>query len=170
LVLAYPFHDKNTGCSHYWRDVGTLDAFYEANMDLVAVEPELNLYDKSWPLRTYVPHSPPPKFVFAQTSGANPRSGHALDSMVCSGSILSGGTVRRSVLGYNVRINSWAQVEDSILFDGVEIGRNCRIRRAIIDKRVKIPEGTRIGFDSAQDRAAGYTVTESGIVVIGKAY
>ena len=95
--------------------------------------------------------------------------GHALDSLVCSGSILSGGTVRRSVLGCNVRVNSWATVEDSILFDGVEIGRNSQIRRAIIDKRVHLPEGTRIGYDSSQDRAAGYTVTDTGIVVIGKA-
>lgn len=168
LVRAYPFHDKNTGRSMYWRDVGTLDAFYEANMDLVAVDPELNLYDRSWPLRTYVPQEPPPKFVFAQTAGVNPRSGHALDSLVCSGSILSGGTVRRSVIGYNVRVNSWASVEESILFDGVEIGRNCKIRRAIIDKRVKLPEGTQIGYDLDKDRQAGYTVTESGIVVIGK--
>jgi len=169
LVRAFPFHDKNTGRSLYWRDVGTLDAFYAANMDLVAVEPELNLYDKSWPLRTYMPQVPPPKFVFAQTAGANPRTGHALDSLVCSGSILSGGTVRRSVLGYNVRVNSWATVEDSILFDGVVIGRNCKIRRAIIDKRVELPEGTTVGYDLAQDRAAGFTVTDSGIVVIGKA-
>lgn len=168
-VRAYQFRDKNTGRSLYWRDVGTLEAFYEANMDLVAVDPELNLYDRRWPLRTYVPQEPPPKFVFAQTAGANPRSGHALDSLVCSGSILSGGTVRRSVLGYNVRVNSWASVEESILFDGVEIGRNCRIRRAIIDKRVHLPEGTQVGYDREQDLAAGYTVTESGIVVIGKA-
>ena len=169
LVRAYPFRDKNTGRSLYWRDVGTLDAFYEANMDLVAVDPELNLYDRKWPLRTYVPQEPPPKFVFAQTAGANPRSGHALDSLVCSGTILSGGTVRRSVLGYNVRVNSWASVEESILFDGVEIGRNCKIRRAIIDKRVRLPEGTQVGYDYDADRAAGYTVTDSGIVVIGKA-
>ena len=168
LVRAYPFRDKNTGRSLYWRDVGTLDAFYEANMDLVAVEPELNLYDQSWPLRTYVPQVPPPKFVFAQTAGTNPRTGHALDSLVCSGSIISGGTVRRSVLGCNVRVHSWASVEESILFDGVEIGRNCKIRRAIIDKRVRLPEGTQVGFDLEADRAAGYTVTESGIVVIGK--
>lgn len=138
-------------------------------MDLVAVEPELNLYDRTWPLRTYVPSEPPPKFVFSQTAGDNPRVGHALDSLVCSGSILSGGSVRRSVLGYNVRVNSWASVEESILFDGVEIGRNCQIRRVIIDKRVRLPEGTRIGYDLDADRAAGYTVTDSGIVVISKA-
>ena len=169
LVRAFPFQDKNTGRSLYWRDVGTLDSYYEANMDLVAVEPELNLYDRSWPLRTYTPQEPPPKFVFAQTAGSNPRLGHALDSLVCSGSILSGGAGRRSVLGYNVRVNSWSTVEESILFDGVEIGRNCKIRRAIIDKRVRLPEGTTVGYDLEQDRAAGYAVTESGIVVIGKA-
>ena len=169
LVRAFPFQDKNTGRSLYWRDVGTLDSYYEANMDLVAVEPELNLYDRSWPLRTYTPQEPPPKFVFAQTAGTNPRLGHALDSLVCSGSIISGGEVRRSVLGYNVRVNSWSSVEESILFDGVEIGRNCKIRRAIIDKRVRLPEGTTVGYDLDQDRAAGYTVTDSGIVVIGKA-
>ncbi len=168
LVRAYPFHDKNTGHSLYWRDVGTLDAFYEANMDLVSVNPELNLYDNSWPLRTYQPQQPPPKFVFAQAGGASPRIGHALDSLVCSGSILSGGTVQHSVLGFNVRVNSWATVEDSILFDGVVIGRNAHVRRAIIDKQVTIPEGARIGFDASEDRARGYAVTESGIVVIGK--
>jgi len=168
LVRAYPFRDKNTGHSLYWRDVGTLDAFYEANMDLVAVEPELNLYDRSWSVRTYQPQEPPPKFVFAQTDGRPPRVGQALDSMVCSGSIISGGTVRRSVLGYNVRVNSWATVEESILFDGVDIGRHAKVRRAIIDKRVRVPEGMEIGYDLELDRARGFTVSEGGIVVIGK--
>ncbi|MBM4077544.1 MAG: glucose-1-phosphate adenylyltransferase, partial [Planctomycetes bacterium] len=168
LVRAYPFNDKNTGDSHYWRDVGTLDALYEANMDLVTVDPELNLYDTSWPLRSYQPHCPPPKFVFAQTTGPNPRIGHALDSLVCAGSIVSGGTVMRSVLGYNVRVNSWASVEDSILFDGVIIGRKAKIRKAIIDKGVQISEGIRVGFDPDEDRARGFVVTDSGIVVIGK--
>jgi glucose-1-phosphate adenylyltransferase len=168
LVRAFPFRDKNTGDSHYWRDVGTLDAYYAANMDLVAVDPELNLYDTSWPLRSHQPHSPPPKFVFAQTDGPTPRVGQALDSLVCSGSIISGGTVRRSILGYNSHIHSWASVEDSILFDGVDVGRKARVRRAIIDKRVRIPDGASIGYDHDADRAAGYVVTESGIVVIGK--
>lgn len=168
LVRAFPFRDKNTGDSLYWRDVGTLDAIYEANMDLVAVDPELNLYDSAWPLRSHQPHFPPPKFVFAQTAGATPRVGQALDSLVCSGSIISGGTVRRSIVGYNVRVHSWARVEDSILFDGVDIGRNARVRRAIIDKRVRIPAGASIGFDHDEDRARGYVVTESGIVVIGR--
>ncbi|MBC8117390.1 MAG: glucose-1-phosphate adenylyltransferase [Candidatus Saccharimonas sp.] len=169
LVRAFPFRDKNTGVSHYWRDVGTLDAFYEANMDLITVDPQLNLYDTSWPLRSYQPHCPPPKFVFAlMMEEPTPRVGHALDSLVCAGSIISGGTVRRSVLGYNVRVNSWATVEDSILFDGVVIGRRARVRRAIIDKQVRIPEGASIGFDHDADRARGYVVTESGVVVIGK--
>jgi glucose-1-phosphate adenylyltransferase len=168
LVRAYPFHDKNTGNSRYWRDVGTLDAYYEANMDLVAVHPELNLYDETWPIRTYQQQSPPPKFVFADTGGPAPRVGHALDSMVCSGCIVSGGVVRRSVLSPNVRVNSWASVEDSILFDGVDIGRHSRIRRAIIDKGVQIPERMEVGYDLENDRARGFTVTDSGIVVIAK--
>jgi len=167
-VRAFPFRDKNTGHSRYWRDVGTLDAYYEANMDLVAVHPELNLYDQSWPIRTYQPQSPPPKFVFADAAAAVPRVGQALDSMVGTGSILSGGHVQRSILSPNVRVNSWATVEDSILFDGVDIGRHARVRRAIIDKGVSVPERMEIGFDLEQDRARGFTVTESGIVVIAK--
>ena len=169
LVRAYPFRDKNTGRTEYWRDVGTLDSYYDANMDLVTVHPELNLYDHSWSIRTYQPQEPPPKFVFAQTEARPPRVGQALDSMVCSGSIVSGGSVCRSILGYNVRVNSWATVEDSILFSGVDIGRRAKVRRAIIDKRVHIPEGMEIGYDLEQDRARGFTVSESGVVVIGKA-
>ncbi|MGQ0633176.1 MAG: glucose-1-phosphate adenylyltransferase [Planctomycetaceae bacterium] len=168
LIQAYPFRDKNTGRTRYWRDVGTLDAYYEANMDLVAVHPELNLYDQSWPIRTYQPAFPPPKFVFADTAPQHPRVGQALDSTVCQGCIISGGQVRRSVLSPNVRVNSWASVEESILFDGVDIGRHARIRRAIIDKGVRIPEGMQIGYDLEADRARGLTVTESGVVVIGK--
>ena len=167
-VRAFQFRDRNSGNTQYWRDVGTLDAYYEANMDLVAVAPEFNLYDDVWPIRTYQPQSPPPKFVFAETSGTRPRAGFALDSMVSAGSIISGGRVERSVLSNNVRVNSWATVEDSILFDNVNIGRHAKVRRAIIDKGVTIPEHMEIGFDLAQDRARGFTVTESGIVVIGK--
>jgi glucose-1-phosphate adenylyltransferase len=168
LIRAYPFRDKNSGQTSYWRDVGTLDSFYTANMDLISVAPELNLYDKTWNIRTYQPQEPPPKFVFAQHDGPTPRIGQAVDSLVCSGSIISGGTVRRSVLGFNIRVNSWASVEDSILFDGVHIGRHAKIRRAIIDKRVHVPEGMQIGYDLDQDRARGFTVSENGIVVIGK--
>lgn len=167
LVRAYPFRDKNTGHSCYWRDVGTLDAYFEANMDLVAVEPELNLYDQTWPIRTHQASYPPPKFVFAQT-GSEPRVGQALDSLVSAGCIISGGRVQRSIVSPDVRVNSWATVEDSILFEGVKVGRRAKIRRAIIDKGVRIAEGAEIGYDLKADRAKGYTITESGIVVIAK--
>jgi len=168
LVRAFPFRDKNTGNGRYWRDVGTLDAYYEANMDLIAVEPQLNLYDRSWEIRTYQAPNPPPKFVFAQTSEPQPRIGQALDSMVCAGSIISGGRVERSIISPNVRVNSWAHVQDSILFEGVNIGRNAKVRRAIIDKGISVPEKTQIGYDVEADRARGFTVTDSGVVVIGK--
>ena len=164
LVQAFPFQGPS-GNVHYWRDVGTIDAFYDANMDLTRVAPELNLYERDWEIRTYQPNFPPPKFVFAQQDG---RLGHALDSLVCPGSIISGGQVERSVLSHGVRVNSWARVEDSILFAGVEVGRHAQIRRAIIDKGVHIPEGTRIGFDREEDLRRGATISESGIVVIGK--
>ena len=167
-VRAFPFRDRNSGNSRYWRDVGTLDAYYEANMDLVAVEPQLNLYDEAWEIRTYHPPLPPPKFVFAQFGGPNPRAGMALDSMICAGSIISGGRVERSILSPNVRVNSWAHVQDSILFEGVTVGRHSKIRRAIIDKGVVVPEGTTVGYDLELDRARGFTVTETGIVAIGK--
>jgi glucose-1-phosphate adenylyltransferase len=165
-VRAFPFQDKNTGTAHYWRDVGTLDAYFEANMDLVTVHPELDLYDATWPIRTYLPTTPPPKFVFAHAEGTRPRVGRALDSMVCSGAIVSGGSVERSILSYGVRVNSWAGVEDSILFQGVNVGRNARLRRTIVDKGVEIPEGMEIGYDLEADRARGFQVTESGVVVI----
>ncbi len=168
LVRAFPFKDKNSGERSYWRDVGTLDAYYEANMDLIAVDPQLNLYDQTWPIRCYQPLLPPPKFVFAQEKQENPRMGFAMDSLVCAGSILSGGQAVRSIISSGVRINSWARVEDSILFDYVNIGRHAKIRRTIIDKGVTVPEGISIGYDLEQDRKRGFTVTESGIVVIGK--
>jgi glucose-1-phosphate adenylyltransferase len=167
-VQAFPFRDRNTKQSHYWRDVGTLDAYYEANMDLVSVDPELNLYDDAWPIRNYHKPVPPPKFVFAQRGEEHPRMGQALDSIVCAGSIVSGGQVERSILGPQVRVNSWASVEDSILFEGVDVGRHARIRRAIIDKDAHIPEGTEVGFDPDSDRARGFVVTDTGVTVIGK--
>ncbi len=167
-VQAYPFRDHETGETRYWRDVGTIDAYYEANMDLVAVKPELNLYSQAWPIHTYNPPWPPAKTVFTTTTGPERRVGEVLGSAVCAGSIISGGRVRHSLLSYNVRVNSWAEVDDSVLFEDVEIGRHAKIRRAIIDKHVRIPEGARIGFDPNEDRANGYTVTDSGIVVVAK--
>jgi glucose-1-phosphate adenylyltransferase len=165
-VRAYPFRDENRKAAAYWRDVGTLDSYYEANMDLVAVDPLLNLYDQTWPIRGYHPALPPAKFVFAQHGSTPPRVGHALDSIVCPGCIVSGGTVRRSILAPNVRVNSYAEVDASILFEGVDVGRHCIVRRAIIDKGVTLPPGTKIGVDPEQDRARELTVTESGITVV----
>jgi glucose-1-phosphate adenylyltransferase len=169
-VYAFRFRDKNRKATPYWRDVGTLDAYYQANMDLVEVDPVLNLYDREWPIRTYQPQLPPPKFVFFdEGAGEQARRGEAHDSMVCQGCIISGGHVRRSILSPNVRVNSFSLVENSILFDGVDVGRHCRIRRAIIDKEVRIPPHTTIGYDSENDRQRGFTVTEQGVVVIAKA-
>ena len=142
-----------------------MDAYYAANMDLVAVEPELNLYDDQWPIRTYERVLPPPKFVFSGKDDPR-RKGHALDSIVCSGCIVSGGEVVGSILGPRVRINSFARVEQSILFDDVYVGRHTRIRRAIIEKGVRIPEGKVIGEDLALERQRGFTVTPGGVVVI----
>ena len=166
-VFAFPFLDENRKRDAYWRDVGTLDAYYEATMDLIGVDPQLNLYDQEWPMRAYQRMLPPPKFVFG-SEGHTSRRGEALDSILCQGSIISGGSVARSVLGSNVRINSYAQIEDSILFDDVEVGRRCQIRRAIIDKGVRIPPETKIGYDPAADAARGFTVTDSGLVVIAR--
>jgi glucose-1-phosphate adenylyltransferase len=161
-VVAYNFVDINAKEALYWRDVGTIDAYYEANMDLVSVLPEFNLYDERWPVRTRAAQQPPAKFVFAQEGR---RMGVAIDSIVCAGCIISGGRVVRSVLSPGVRVNSYCEVEYSILMPNVEIGRYSRLRRAIIGDSVKIPESSAIGFDHDADRAAGYTVTESGIVV-----
>jgi glucose-1-phosphate adenylyltransferase len=166
-VFGYRFRDKNQKPTAYWRDVGTLDAYFQTNMDLIQVVPELNLYDQIWPIRTNQPQLPPPKFVFREeTTG---RRGEAHDSIVCPGCIISGGQVVRSILSPNVRINSFARVEDSILFSGVDVGRGSRIRRAIIDKDVKIPRETIIGYDLEHDRRRNFTITDHGIVVIAKA-
>lgn len=166
-VFAHLFLDENRKTDAYWRDVGTLDAYYDANMDLIAVDPLLNMYDDVWPIRTYNPNLPPPKFVFDQ-SGYGARRGEAHDSIVCLGSILSGGHVSRTIVGPNTRINSFAQVEDSILFEGVDIGRHAKIRRAIIDKDVEIPTGAEIGYDPEHDRKRGFAVSDGGITVIAK--
>ena len=149
----------------YWRDVGTLDAYFQANMDLIAVEPIFNLYNSQWPIATASSSLPPAKFVF--NDAAQKRIGRAADSLVSEGCIISGGLVERSVLSQRVRINSWSTVQDSILMENVEIGRHCDIRKAIIDKNVTIPPGTKIGVDLDEDRKR-FHVTESGIVVIPK--
>jgi len=165
-VYAFPFRDENRKQDAYWRDVGTIDAYYEANMDLVSVDPMLNIYDEQWPLRTYQPNVPPPKFVFADDD--TERRGHAMDSIVCGGSIVSGGEVEHSILGPSVRVNSFASVQKSILFEGVDVGRHARIQNAIIDKGVIIPPNVEIGFDLDLDRNRGFTITNSGLVVIAK--
>lgn len=164
-IFAFPFVDENRKQDAYWRDVGTLDALFEANMDLVGVDPQLNLYDSQWPIRSHQPNLPPPKTVFG-SADAGDRRGEALDSIVCQGSIISGGRVRRSLLGPAVRVNSYASVDDSILFDGVEVGRHATVRRAIVDKDVRIPSGAQIGVDHDQDRARGFTVSPGGVVIV----
>jgi glucose-1-phosphate adenylyltransferase len=166
-VFAFPFRDENRKVDAYWRDVGTLDAYYDASMDLIEVDPVLNLYDDQWPIRTFQPNLPPPKFVFGSYGGGD-RSGQALDSIVCQGTIISGGRVDRSILGTSCRVHSYSHISDSILLDRVEIGRHVRIRRAIIDKGVRIPNGMEIGFDPERDRQRGFTVSASGITVISQ--
>ncbi|GAB4296907.1 MAG: glucose-1-phosphate adenylyltransferase [Desulfuromonadia bacterium] len=166
-VFTYNFNDNiipgmKSEERGYWRDVGTIASYYEANMDLIHVSPKLNLYNYKWPILTNQGNLPPAKTVFDDDD----RRGVNIDSYVCAGCITSGGTVRRSILGPLCRVNSYSLVEDSILFENVNVGRHVKIRRAIIDKNVVIPEGTIIGYDHEQDRRRGYTVTESGIVVV----
>jgi glucose-1-phosphate adenylyltransferase len=165
-MYAYDFQTNRIpgdppGAPVYWRDVGTLDAFYDANMDLRSVSPELNLYNRQWPLRTAGYFDAPAKFIF----DSDGRRGEALDSIVAGGSILSGGMVKTSVIGRGVRVHSHASVEDSIIFDNCDIGRRARVRRAILDKNVRVPPDTTIGYDLESDRQL-YHVTESGIVVV----
>jgi glucose-1-phosphate adenylyltransferase len=162
-VVAYDFRDLNRKVVRYWRDVGTLDAYYDANMDLVAVTPEFNLYDKEWPIRTRLVQQPPAKFVFAHEGR---RMGLAMDSIVSSGCIISGGRVTRSVLSPGVRVNSYCEVDSSILMANSQVGRYSRLRRTIVPANVVIPENSSIGYDLDQDRACGYTVTASGVVVV----
>jgi glucose-1-phosphate adenylyltransferase len=164
-VFSYNFIDENKTEALYWRDVGTLDAYYEANMDLVSVSPVFNLYDGRWPIRTYQRQYPPAKFVFAESG----RTGAAYDSIVSSGCVISGGVVRGSVLSPDVRINSYSEVDSCIMFSHVNVGRHCRIRKAIIDRDVHIPEGSVIGYDTETDRQR-YFVTDSGITVVTRDY
>ncbi|MBI4400472.1 MAG: glucose-1-phosphate adenylyltransferase [Nitrospirae bacterium] len=165
-VFAFKFQDENKKAVKYWRDIGTLDAYWEANMDLVAVDPLFNLYDQHWPIRTYQGQFPPAKFVFAQDYQGG-RMGVALDSIVCGGCIISGGRVQNSVLSPNVVVQDHAEVKESIIMEHVYIGEYARIRRAIIDKDVIIPPKTEIGYDLAADHKR-FTVTESGLVAISK--
>jgi glucose-1-phosphate adenylyltransferase len=165
-VYAYKFIDANKKDVKYWRDIGTLDAYWEANLDLVAVDPLFNLYDEHWPIRTYQGQFPPAKFVFAQDYQGG-RMGVALDSIVCGGCIFSGGRVQNSVLSPNVRVQDNADVRESIVMENVVIGAQSRIRRAIIDKDVIIPPNSEIGYNREAD-AKRFTVTESGLVVIAK--
>jgi len=164
-VYSFNFIDENKKEALYWRDVGTLEAFYDANMDVASVNPIFNLYDEHWPIRTYQRQYPPAKFVFREPG----RTGMALDSVISMGCIISGGVVRNSVLSPDVRINSYAEVDSSILFSHVNVGRHCRVRRAIIDRDVHIPEGSVIGYDTNADRQK-YFVTESGITVVTRDY
>jgi glucose-1-phosphate adenylyltransferase len=163
-TLAYPFRDENRKEGAYWRDVGTLDAYFQTSLDLIQIDPILNLYDQNWPIHTYQPPYPPPKFVHTEGD----RRGAAFNSVVCQGAIISGGQVYRSIVSPGVRINSYALVEDAILFDGVDVGRRAHIRRAIIDKDVRIPAGFEVGWNRDADRARGLTVTDDGITVVAK--
>jgi glucose-1-phosphate adenylyltransferase len=148
----------------YWRDVGTIEAYYEANMDLNDVKPELNLYNRQWPVRSTSYPDPPAKFVFDEDN----RRGEAIDSIVSGGCILSGGLVRKSVLGRGVRVHAGALVEGCVIMDNCDIGRHAKVRRAILDKNVRVPEGATVGYDLKADQARGWHVTDSGIVVIGR--
>jgi glucose-1-phosphate adenylyltransferase len=147
----------------YWRDVGTIEAYYEANMDLRCVRPELNLYNRQWPLRSSSYSDPPAKFTFDEAN----RRGQAIDSIVSGGCILSGGVVRNSILGRNVRVHAGALLEDCVILDNCDIGRRAKVKRAILDKNVRLPEDTLVGYDLEADRARGWHVTDTGIVVIG---
>ncbi len=169
-LFAYDFARNpipgQEGANTYWRDVGTLDSYWEANMDLVAIKPEFDLYNEEWPLRTSAEFSPPAKFVHEEPA----RRGEAFNSLLAGGVIVSGGTVRHSVLFRRVRVNSYASVENCVLFDNVTVGRRCELRNAIVDKNVTIPEGTRIGVNAEEDRARGFTVMDGGVVAVPKSY
>ena len=166
-IYAYNFHTNRipgepADSLPYWRDVGTIDAYYEANMDLRSVTPALNLYNREWPLRTASYPDPPAKFAFDEEK----RRGHAIDSIVSGGCILSGGTVKDSILSRNVRVHTGAEVDQSVILDNCDIGRRARLRRVVLDKNVRIPEDAEIGYDLARD-SRNYHVTDSGLVVIG---
>jgi glucose-1-phosphate adenylyltransferase len=160
-VFAYPFRDVKTRAQSYWRDVGTIDAFYEANLELVWVNPELNIYDEDWPIWTYQAQTPPAKFVLDEDG----RRGVAINSLVSGGAIISGATVRESLLFSGVRVEERSVVERSVILPDVRIGQNCEVRNAIIDEGCQLASGTRIGFDRAED-AKRFLVTEKGVVLV----
>nr|WHW29813.1 putative glucose-1-phosphate adenylyltransferase [uncultured bacterium] len=161
-IHAYPFRDPETGDRAYWRDVGTLDSFWSANMELIETLPRLNLYDPDWPLWTYQEQSPPAKFVY----DSDERRGTAVDSMVSAGCIVSGATLRRTVLFSNVHVHSYAEIEESVILPGASIGRSAKLKRVIVDRGVEIPEGMEVGIDPAKDKANGFRVTDKGVTLI----
>jgi glucose-1-phosphate adenylyltransferase len=165
-VYAFPFRDRETGAPAYWRDIGTLDNYYEASMDLVAREPHLDLYDREWPFRTWQTPVPPAKSIYGYVAGDR-LPGTIANSIIGGGSVVSGGHVERSVIGRGVKINSYSKVSESILMDGVQIGRHAELHRVICDKEVVVPEGFVIGRDERRDRQH-FTVSDRGIVVIPK--
>jgi glucose-1-phosphate adenylyltransferase len=169
-VMAYDFATNpipgQEGPNTYWRDVGTLDSYWEANMDLVAVSPEFDLYNYEWPLRTTTEFSPPGKFVHEETD----RRGQAFNSLIAGGVIVSGATLRHAVVSRRVRVHSHSLVENSVVMDNCEIGRHCVVRNAILDKNVFVTESTRIGVNLEDDRARGFVVTDKGVVVVPKGY
>lgn len=161
-VYAYPFRDPDSGEQAYWRDVGTLDAYWEANMELISVQPQLNLYDQSWPIMTRMVQAPPAKFVFDHDD----RRGEAINSMISGGTVISGASIRQSLIFNNCYVHSYSLVEESVVLPEVDIGERCHIRRAIIDRGARIPEGTTIGLDHDADRERGFRVTESGLTLV----
>jgi glucose-1-phosphate adenylyltransferase len=169
LAEVYDFLDNDVPGAEprdagYWRDVGTLDSYFDAHMDLCAVHPVFNLYNDQWPILTHVPSQPPAKFVH----DSGDRVGHAINSIVSNGVVVSGGLVRDSVLSPGVRVNSWSRVERAVLLDNTRIGRHAVVENAILDKNVEVPEGAQVGVDKDRDRARGFTVSPGGITVVGK--
>ena len=161
-VYCYRFYDENKKAAKYWRDIGTLDAYFDASMDLCDVNPEFNLYDPEWPLRTYQPQAPPAKFVFAEEGR---RCGQAIDSVISGGCIVSGSRVSGSILCPNVRVHSFCDIQQTILMPGVRVGRHARLRRTIVDRDVVIPRGAVVGYNPEEDRRR-HTVSEGGVVVV----
>jgi glucose-1-phosphate adenylyltransferase len=160
-VYAYNFQ-TDSGHAHYWRDVGTIDSFWEANMELVEPVPALNLYDNNWPIWTYQEQLPPAKFVWEHQD----RRGEAINSVVSGGCIISGSTLRRSLCFSNVRVHSYGLIEEAVILPNVEIKRHCKLRKVIIDRGCVIPEGTVIGYNHDEDRARGFRVSDKGVVLV----